>query len=125
MNFAEARPALERAWNCRLTTIGRKSGEPRRVTIWFAIDGDDIVLAGSPEPPHWRRNLAANPDATLEIAGFRLRGRARIVDDEAQAEAIRLCIVRRYVAARLSRPFGGYTRSSTVRIAIDRVERIA
>ena len=123
MTLDRVLPALERAWNCRLTTTGRKSGEPRPVTIWFALDGDDVVLTGSPENPQWRRNIAACPDVVLEIAGHRLVGRARPIDDETEAEAIRQCFVRRYLGARLARPFGGYTRSTAVRVGVDRVER--
>ena len=71
----------------------------------------------------WRRNIAACPDVVLEIAGHRLVGRARPIDDETEAEAIRQCFVRRYLGARLARPFGGYTRSTAVRVGVDRVER--
>jgi hypothetical protein len=92
------------------------------VTIWFAFDGDDVVLAGGPEGPHWVRNVRACEDVTLVIAGLRLRGRGVVVDEEAGAEAIRLCFVERYFAVRLSRPFGGYTRSTAVRVVIDGVE---
>ena len=120
----KARAELEAGWNCRLITKGRKTGFPRPVTIWFALDGDEVVLAGSPERPQWLRNIAANPEVELEIAGYRLSGRARVVADEAGAEAIRQCFVRRYLAVRLSRPFGGYTRSSAVRVAVDQIEKI-
>jgi deazaflavin-dependent oxidoreductase (nitroreductase family) len=118
------RRAVDRAWNCRLITVGRKSGEPRRVTIWFALDGDEVVLAGGPDGPHWYRNLKACEDVELQIGRYRLHGRARAIEDEADAESVRKCFVRRYLAARLSRPFGGYTRSVTVRVAIDRAERV-
>jgi len=111
---------LERYWNCRLTTRGRKSGEERSVTIWFAFDGNEVVLAGSPENPHWRKNLSACEDVKLRIGSTLLHGRARPVDDAADAAAIREIFVRRYLAVRFSRLFGGYTRSTTVRVAIDR-----
>jgi len=123
MAFDEAtRRRIERAWNCRLHTRGRKSGQRRSVTVWFALDGDEVVVCGSPENPQWRRNLQACGDLELEIAGVRMRGRAHAVDDEADAEAIRQLFVRRYLAVRLSRPFGGYTRATAVRIAIDEVD---
>jgi len=81
------------------------------------------VLAGSPAGPQWLRNLAANPEVELEIAGLQMRGRARVVDTAADAEAVRQCFVKRYLAARLSRPFGGYTQSTAVRVAIDKIEK--
>jgi deazaflavin-dependent oxidoreductase (nitroreductase family) len=118
------RRALERAWNCRLVTVGRKSGAPRTVTIWFALDGDDVVLAGGPDGPHWYRNLKACEDVEIRIGRYRLHGRAQAIEDESGAEAIRRCFLRRYLAARLSRPFGGYTRSVAVRVAIDHLEEV-
>ena len=118
----DTRTALERAWNCRLIAVGRKSGEPRAVTIWFALDGDEIVLAGGPDGPHWYRNLRRCEDVELRIGRFHLHGCARAVEDERDAEVVRECIRRRYLAARLSRPFGGYTRSVAARVAIERFE---
>ena len=118
----DTRRALERAWNCRLITVGRKSGETRTVTIWFALDGDEIVLAGGPDGPHWYRNLRACEEVELCIGSFRLHGRARAIEEGPDAEAVRQCFVRRYLAVRLSRLFGGYTRSVAVRVEIERFE---
>jgi len=105
---------LARHWNCRLTTVGRRSGQPRSVTIWFALGPGCIYLTGGPEGPNWSRNARANPDVELQIGSTRLRGRARVVDDEREAAAIRRRFTERYLLARLSRWFGGYTRSVAV-----------
>jgi deazaflavin-dependent oxidoreductase (nitroreductase family) len=106
--------ALDRHWNCRLTARGRKTGKERTVTMWYALGDGKIFLAGSPDPPHWVRNVRATPDVVVQIGTTRLRGRGRVVDDEAEARSIRERLVRRYVLARLSRLFGGYTRSVPV-----------
>ena len=119
---ATTRRALARAWNCKLITVGRKSGALRPVTIWFALDGDEIVLTGGPEGPHWYRNVQACEDVELRIGHYQLHGRARAIADDADAEAVRQSFVRRYLAARLSRSFGGYASSGAVRVAIDRFE---
>jgi deazaflavin-dependent oxidoreductase (nitroreductase family) len=105
---------VSRYWNCRLTTIGRKTGNPRSVTIWFALGEGVVYLTGSKEVPQWCRNLRANGDAVLEIGGLRMRGRARLVEDEDEGRRIRQRFVERYLLARLSRPFGGYSRSLPV-----------
>jgi deazaflavin-dependent oxidoreductase (nitroreductase family) len=110
---------LERCWNCRLTTTGRKTGKPRTVTIWFALGPGTVYLTGGAERPQWCRNLAANPEVVVEIGGERWRGRARVVLDDREADAVRERFVRRYVLARLSRLFGGYTRSVPVVVAIE------
>lgn len=47
-----------------LYTVGRRSGEIRRVPLASFPDGDDILVIGSkggaPEHPEWYRNLAAD-----------------------------------------------------------------
>ena len=66
----------------RLTTIGRKSGQPRAVLLGYYEDGPDLVTLAmngwaAPEPAWWL-NLQAHPDATVETSrGTRMvRGRA-------------------------------------------------
>lgn len=45
-----------------IVTTGRKSGEPRRLEIWFhTIDGR-IIITGTPRPRDWLANLRANPE---------------------------------------------------------------
>jgi deazaflavin-dependent oxidoreductase (nitroreductase family) len=105
-------------WNCRITTRGRKSGEPRQVTIWFALGEGVVYLTGSKTLPQWCRNIAAHGEVTLEIGGRELTGDARIIEDPAEADAVRRRFVNRYLLARLSRPFGGYTDSIPVEVRI-------
>ena len=112
---------LDRHWNCKLTARGRKSGEPRTVTIWFALGDGKVFLTGDAKGPNWLRNARANPDVVVQIGGTRLRGRARVVEDAAEADAVRQRFVRRYLMARLARMVGtGYTDSTAV--VIDQLE---
>jgi deazaflavin-dependent oxidoreductase (nitroreductase family) len=110
---------LESSWNCRLTTTGRKSGEARNVTIWFALGDGRVYLTGSKSNPHWCRNIRANDAVRLEIGGRQLAGRARVIDDPDEVIAIRQRFVDRYLLARFSRPFGGYTASIPVVVELD------
>jgi deazaflavin-dependent oxidoreductase (nitroreductase family) len=54
-----------------LTTIGRKSGEPRVSPLLFLRDGDRVVLVasqgGRTNNPMWYLNLRANPEVTVQI----------------------------------------------------------
>ena len=54
-----------------LTTIGRKSGEPRTAPLLFIEDGDDVIIVASqgglPTNPLWYKNLQANPDCEIQI----------------------------------------------------------
>lgn len=114
MELSESR-SLDRAWNCRLTTTGRKSGQPRRVTIWFVLDGEELYLTGGAENPHWCRNAAANPDVEVEISGRRLVGKASVLPEGPEAEAVRLRFTQKYFLARVARWLGrGYTDSTAV-----------
>ncbi|MFE9789902.1 nitroreductase family deazaflavin-dependent oxidoreductase [Nocardia salmonicida] len=56
----------------QLTTIGRKSGEPRKVMLTAPIiDGDMIVIvasrAGDPTHPAWFLNLRDNPNVEVSL----------------------------------------------------------
>ena len=57
----------------RLTTTGRRSGEPRSVIIGYYEDGPNLVSMamngwGAAEPAWWL-NLQADPQAVVELAG--------------------------------------------------------
>ena len=116
--------ALDRHWNCRLSVRGRKTGKERSVTIWFALGDGKLFLTGDAKGPQWLRNARANPDVIVKIGSTRLRGRARVVEDPAEAESVRQRFVRRYLMARIARMVGtGYTDSTAV--VIDPLEPVA
>ena len=57
----------------RLTTTGRRSGEPRSVILGYWEDGPNLVSMamngwGAAEPAWWL-NLQAHPEAVVELAG--------------------------------------------------------
>jgi deazaflavin-dependent oxidoreductase (nitroreductase family) len=57
---------------CDLETIGRRSGLPRRIEIWFAADPERdriYVLSGGRDHAHWVRNLRRNPVVRVRIDG--------------------------------------------------------
>ena len=70
-----------------LTTIGRKSGEPRISPLLFLRDGDRVVFVasqgGRTNNPMWYLNLKANPKVTVQIKKEVLQLTAR---DATQAE---------------------------------------
>jgi deazaflavin-dependent oxidoreductase (nitroreductase family) len=52
-----------------LTTTGRKTGEPHKVTLYAYPDGEGLVVVGSyggsAGDPDWAANLRAHPTATV------------------------------------------------------------
>ncbi len=85
--------ALEKGRTIDITTTGRRTGEPRRLEIMFHnIDGR-IYISGEPYPRkrRWLLNLEANPHFTFHLKGKTradLPGVARVIDDEAERNAI-------------------------------------
>jgi deazaflavin-dependent oxidoreductase (nitroreductase family) len=61
--------ALSRGHTIDITTIGRQSGEPRRIELVFHnIDGH-VFLSGLPGRRDWYANLVANPRLTFHLKG--------------------------------------------------------
>ena len=57
----------------RLTTRGRRSGEPRSVIVGYYEEGSNLITMamngwGAAEPAWWL-NLQAHPEAVVELAG--------------------------------------------------------
>ena len=78
------------AWDrtVEITTIGSRSGLPRRIEIWFYRVDDTNYLSGMPSPtPDWFHNLEANPRFTFHLkhgVQANLKATAHPVVDEAE-----------------------------------------
>src|SRR3954471_8397024 len=64
-----------------LTTIGRRTGRPRTTPVIYVRDGDRLIVAserfGQRRPAAWPLNLAARPEASVELPDGTARYRAR------------------------------------------------
>ncbi len=73
-----------------LTTIGRKSGEPRDSPLLFLQEGRRIVLVasqgGRATNPMWYLNLKANPNITFQTKSDKLELVARDATDAERDE---------------------------------------
>ncbi len=91
-------PAAERF--CYLTTTGRRSGEPRRIEIWFAAglapSATIYLLAGARERAGWVRNLVATPRVAVEIGDRRLAGLARVLEPGPEDALARRLVYEKY-----------------------------
>ena len=65
----------------KVTTTGRKSGEPRSILIYYFTHQDSYVIigsnAGSDRHPAWYLNLQANPAAEIQVGRQRMNVIAR------------------------------------------------
>ena len=64
---ADVQTALKSDMTIDITTIGRRSGKPRRIEIWFLNVDGEIYITGTPGPRDWFANLQANPALTFHL----------------------------------------------------------
>ncbi|MEL6982915.1 MAG: nitroreductase/quinone reductase family protein [Actinomycetota bacterium] len=77
--------ALETDLTIDITTTGRRSGQPRRIEIWFLNIEGRVFITGTPGRRDWMANLAADPRFTFhlkESVTADLEAEARTVEDE-------------------------------------------
>jgi deazaflavin-dependent oxidoreductase (nitroreductase family) len=102
------RRAIERGLTCDITTIGRASGQPRRLEIWYFVVDGQVVITGTPGPRDWYANLLARPELTFHVkqgAQADLPATARPIIAPAERRAIMAAVMRQsnWFA---SQPFG-------------------
>lgn len=64
-----------------LTTTGRKTGQPRRIEIWWHHVNGRLIITGTPGPRGWLANIREHPDITIHVDGRDIPARATPVDD--------------------------------------------
>jgi len=88
MNKVGAGPVL------LLTSVGRRSGQPRTAPVLYGRDGEQLFVVssngGNHNQPGWAYNLKDNPDAEIEIGSARSLVRARVVEGEERTRVWRL-----------------------------------
>ena len=66
-----------------LTTIGRRSGRPRRVEIWWFRFEERFIITGTPGRRDWLANVRANPAVIVHTRDGEFAGTAREIVDPA------------------------------------------
>jgi deazaflavin-dependent oxidoreductase (nitroreductase family) len=85
------RAALAGGLTCDITTIGRTSGLPRRIEIWYFVIDGRVYLTGTPGRRDWYANLLAQPQLTFHVKqGARADLPARAVPIAEPAERRRI-----------------------------------
>src|SRR5262245_6398342 len=70
-----------------LTTIGRISGHPREIEIWFTERGGRFyVIAEHRERANWVRNIHAQPQVKVRVGNRQFDATARAVCDDREPE---------------------------------------
>jgi deazaflavin-dependent oxidoreductase (nitroreductase family) len=72
-----------------LHTIGRKSGETRKLPLIYGRDGEDYLIVaskgGAPQNPGWYENLVAHPDVKIQVRDKVIPVRARTATAQEKA----------------------------------------
>ena len=85
----EVLEAAAREREVRLTTRGRKSGKPRRVTIWISTDGERLYIrSGAGMRRDWPQNLIAAGEGELHLGGRTVKVGPRHVTEASEARAV-------------------------------------
>jgi len=82
---------------CYLTTIGRVTGQPRTIEIWFALHGQTLyMLAGDGRNAGWVKNLLHTPAVSVRIGKDQFTGSARVVEQAEEDALARQLVVGKY-----------------------------
>lgn len=81
---------------CYLTTIGRVSGRPHEIEIWFGVQNNSIYLMAGNHKSDWVKNLIKAPDVAVRIAKHHFTGKARIVKNEQEEIIVRNLLADKY-----------------------------
>jgi deazaflavin-dependent oxidoreductase (nitroreductase family) len=104
---------------CLLETRGRTTGEPRRIEIWFAADGDRVyLLSGGRDSAHWVRNLRAHPGVRVRLGRRWLAGLAREIEGDPDEMHARELLAAKYEGWRDGKRLSSWARES-LPVAID------
>jgi len=64
-----------------LTTVGRRTGLPREIEIWFVVWCERLYLfAETREAARWVKNIRCNPKVMVRIGEWRIDATARVLD---------------------------------------------
>jgi deazaflavin-dependent oxidoreductase (nitroreductase family) len=86
---AEALQAAAHEREVQLTTLGRKTGKPRRVTIWIGTDGKRLYIrSGEGMRRHWPQNLLAKGGGVVRLGKSEVKVKPRLVTDPAEGRAV-------------------------------------
>jgi deazaflavin-dependent oxidoreductase (nitroreductase family) len=92
--------AVEKEKFVYLTTIGRNTGKPHRVELWFAIGTNGVYLSHEGERTDWMRNAQKRGRVKVEIGGVKFDADAKLaISGEAREEGKRALYEKYYGSA--------------------------
>ena len=107
---------------CYLTTIGRVTGQPHQIEIWFGLNDKTIyLLSGGMDQADWVKNLRKNPSVTVRIAKHIFHVTARLVTDEKEERLARNLLADKYQERESDASLSEWARTA-LPVAIDLIQ---
>jgi deazaflavin-dependent oxidoreductase (nitroreductase family) len=104
---------------CYVTTVGRRTGRPHRIEIWFGSRGRTLyLLSGGGERSDWVRNLRHDARCSVEVGPGAYRARARFTLQPDEEHAGRRLLAAKYQGWEEGRPLSSWAATALV-VALD------
>ena len=98
---------------CYLTTVGRRSGKPHTIEIWFARENGNLyLLSGGRDAADWVRNLRKTPAVTVRIGSRTVAARAREVTAPDEDALARRLLDGKYMGWKAGKRLSSWARSA-------------
>ena len=82
---------------CYLITMGRVTGNPHEIEIWFGLNDTTLYLmSGGMDKSDWVKNLIKNPEVTVRIVKQTFNATACLVKDEQEEMLARTMLADKY-----------------------------
>jgi len=105
---------------CYLTTVGRVTGQPHTIEIWFALDGRTLYMLSGSHTSDWVKNLRRVPDVAVRLGETAFVGQARVVVQAEEDALARELVLGKY-QPRTSDDLSGWGRTA-LPVAVDLAE---
>ncbi|MDQ3987355.1 MAG: nitroreductase family deazaflavin-dependent oxidoreductase [Actinomycetota bacterium] len=98
---------------CYVTTVGRRSGQPHEIELWFAVhNGVLFLLAGGGDRSDWVRNLRADPRVEVRVGDKSFPAVAEVIAQGGDSDVARKLLATKYQGWREGTPLSDWARSA-------------
>ena len=104
---------------CYLTTIGRVTGNPHEIEIWFGAENTSLyLLSGGMDKSDWVKNLLKDSTVKIRIVEHTFTGIARLIEGEKEETTARYLLAEKYQEWESGRTLSEWARTA-LPVAID------